>query len=171
MEVTMQLVDSTVDGLEGAPKGWENWHPSCDRSLGGHSCRRTSHGGEVLVSSQRVLIVDPSVDSREVIRTALERRGVAVFEADNARVGAELARQCRPDLVVVDGEVDGRNAASNESTPVDDVALNVPRVVLGKVRRANNRDRCLAKPYQYATLIRTIEELLETASHTQRPAA
>lgn len=124
-----------------------------------------------MVSSQRVLIVDPSVDSREVIRTALERRGVAVFEADNARVGAELVRQCQPDLVVVDGEMDGNMTESNETLPIDDLAGGVPRVVLGKVRRANDTDRFLAKPYQYATLIRTIEELLGTASHTQRPAA
>jgi DNA-binding response OmpR family regulator len=124
-----------------------------------------------LVSNQRVLIVDPSVDSREVIRTALERRGVAVFEADNVQVGAELARQCRPDLVVVDGEMDGSTARLNETTPVDDLAGVVPRVVLGMVRRTNNEDRFLAKPYQYATLIRTIEELLGTARPAQRPAA
>jgi CheY-like chemotaxis protein len=123
-----------------------------------------------LVCGQRVLVVDPSVDSRQVIRLALERQGVAVFEADSVPAGERLARQCRPDLVVVDGEMDG-NANDSAKTSGDGLADSVPRVVLGKARRINNEDRFLAKPYQYATLIRTIEELLETANPAMRPAA
>lgn len=127
-----------------------------------------------MVCGQKVLIVDPSVDSRQVIRLALERQGVAVFEADSVPAGERLARQCRPDLVVVDGEMDGEmNGSANEraKTSGDGLAVSVPRVVLGKVRRPNNEDRFLAKPYHYATLIRTIEELLETANPAMRPAA
>ncbi len=118
---------------------------------------------------QRVLVVDPSAESREVIRTVLERRGVAVVEADNARTGEQLAQQFCPHLVVVDDEsVPNTNT---ETGAGGGAHLDVPRVVLGKLRRTGEADRSLPKPYQYATLIRTIEELLGSASEAQRPAA
>ncbi|MCA9101529.1 MAG: hypothetical protein KDA63_10280 [Planctomycetales bacterium] len=122
-----------------------------------------------MARSRRVLIVDPSIDSREVIRTALERQGVAVFEADSARRGDELMRRCHPDLVVVDGEIDGYSAG--DSCAAWDTAGDIPRVVLGRIKGAATGDRQLSKPYQYSQLIRTIGELLGTHSGAQRPAA
>lgn len=37
-------------------------------------------------------IVDPSADMREVLRTALARRGLPTIEAEAANQGLELAR-------------------------------------------------------------------------------
>ena len=50
--------------------------------------------------SPTVLIVDPSADNREVLRTALARRGLTIFEAEAADRGLELAREHRPDVIV-----------------------------------------------------------------------
>ena len=49
-----------------------------------------------------VLIVDRSEDSREVLRTVLEKRGVRTWEATEARQGVELARQHHPQVIVLD---------------------------------------------------------------------
>ncbi len=55
-------------------------------------------------SRPSVLIVDRSKDSREVLRTVLEKRGVRTWEAAEARRGVELARQHHPQVIVLDLE-------------------------------------------------------------------
>jgi CheY-like chemotaxis protein len=57
-----------------------------------------------LVQKSNVLIVDRSAESREVLKTALERRGMRIFEATDVENGVKLARQHRLDLIVLDLE-------------------------------------------------------------------
>jgi len=113
----------------------------------------------------RVLIVDESADSREVLRTALERRGLRIFEASEARTGLEMAREHHPQVIVLDMEVDSaddptiRTGFGDQSTS-DGSHL----VVLGKIPRKEifpaPREE-VAKPYHYGPLIRKIEGLLD----------
>ena len=56
--------------------------------------------------SPRVLIVDRSRESREVLRTLLERRGATTIEADRPEQAVQLADSLRPDLIVLDAESD-----------------------------------------------------------------
>jgi CheY-like chemotaxis protein len=51
-----------------------------------------------------VLIVDRSAESREVLKTALERLGMRIFEAAGLEDGLKLARAHRLDLIVLDLE-------------------------------------------------------------------
>jgi two-component system alkaline phosphatase synthesis response regulator PhoP len=111
-----------------------------------------------------VLIVDHSEDSREVLRTALERRGVRTLEATEARQGMELARQFHPQVIVLDVDAD---AADDEHIRrqycAESHAHDAYLVLLGRsvdYERALPRDRVVPKPYHYAPLIRTIEALL-----------
>ena len=53
-----------------------------------------------------VLIVDPSADSREVLRMGLRRRGVEIIEASHAEQGLAMIDQHRPQIVVLDVETD-----------------------------------------------------------------
>ena len=112
-----------------------------------------------------VLIVDPSAETREVLQTALLRRGVRAFSADRATAGLELARRHHPDLVVLDLELDD---ASQEdlSAPIAEQCRRdeTPMIVLGSVRRSAPEAsvaQFVAKPYHYAPLVRKIEELLD----------
>ncbi len=121
--------------------------------------------GPALENRHRVLIVDQSEESREVLQTALSRRGLSTYTADAAEQGLSMARQHQPDLVVLDLDVD-ETAADAWSGPLagDGSGDPVPVVLLGGVRR--NRERFpggefVAKPYHYGPLIRKIEELLE----------
>jgi DNA-binding response OmpR family regulator len=52
------------------------------------------------------LVVDRSEDTQEVLQAALERPGVRILAANRAQRGLELARQHRPDLIVLDVELD-----------------------------------------------------------------
>lgn len=116
-----------------------------------------------MFARRSVLIVDQSDETREVLRTALERRGMEIFEASRAEQGLELARQHRPDLIVLDMEmesasVEGISAGFEAASD----ARRTPMVLLGNARRrggAANRE-FVSKPYHYGPLIRRIEELL-----------
>jgi len=114
--------------------------------------------------NHRVLIVDQSEDTREVLRTALERRGVHTLEASGARQGAALARRHHPRVIVLDVE--------SEAADDDDVQAlyeaeskdhDARLVVLGRTHRFEQslpKDRIVPKPYHFAPLIRKIERLL-----------
>ena len=113
--------------------------------------------------SPRVVIVDESDECREVLHTLLASRGVPAIAA-RGREGLELMRQHHPDVVVLDLDAD---AADDDCVrdAFDSEALehHTALVVLGKARRylaALPDGQVLAKPYHYAPLLRTIEQLL-----------
>src|ERR1700676_2391032 len=89
-----------------------------------------------LAARSTVLIVDRSAESREVLRTALELRGVQIFEAARADDGLALARQHRPDMIVLD-----LDAPAPEPDPLgDELAVagsdkEIPILLLGTARR------------------------------------
>jgi hypothetical protein len=60
--------------------------------------------GTVSNCQRSVLIVDRSEETREVLQTVLERRGVRTLAASEPGKAAELARQNQVDLVVLDVE-------------------------------------------------------------------
>jgi CheY-like chemotaxis protein len=114
-------------------------------------------------SPQRVLIVDRSCESREVLRFALERRGVEVLEAEQAEAGLDLLRDQRPQIVVLDLEV----AGEDEQTTFDKfdraAESHAGRMILGKLGMPGDGSRIRAfvnKPYHFAPLVHKIEELL-----------
>ncbi len=109
-----------------------------------------------------VLIVDASDETRDVLQTALERRGVRTMAASQAQQGLALAQQHHPDLIVLDLEIDpcGPDEVATpfaEQSRTDHACL----VLLGNVRRQPvARGEYVVKPYHYAPLIRRIEEIL-----------
>ena len=115
---------------------------------------------------RRVLIVDESDESREVLRTILERRGVEIVEAVEARQGLTLAGSCHPDLIVLDLETLPGGDGDDELRDQFDrqsKCNRTPMVLLGTLRAANGssaRSPVMSKPYHYGPLVRTIEDLL-----------
>jgi CheY-like chemotaxis protein len=141
-----------------------------------------------LIHKSSVLIVDRSAESREVLKTALERRGMRIFEAAGADDGLKLARQHRLDLIVLDLEAAGAadavsdDPASDETISINTAAIRptfaddfaaagrssaarTPMVLLGVARRraslpAEQASQFVAKPYHYGPLILKIEQML-----------
>ncbi len=116
----------------------------------------------------QVLIVNAAEETREVLQTALEHRGLKTAAAVHARQGLSMAKELHPDLVVLDletGEITDDVAAqfAQQATP-DQTSL----VLLGSVRRRNAlpAGEYVAKPYHYAPLIRRIEEILSARRGT-----
>jgi DNA-binding response OmpR family regulator len=121
--------------------------------------------GDTLERKPSVLIVDRSEETCEVLRTALNRRGMQTFTARHATEGVELGRLHKPDLIVLDLEVDDVNL--EQADPpfwVDQAANNTPVILLGTLRRNQQPIRgseIVSKPYHFGPLIRRIEELLK----------
>jgi len=118
----------------------------------------------ILVQPRSVLIVDQSEDTREVLTTALARRGLKTFSASRPRRGLQLARQHRPDLIVLDLEIAGSEGEEVSAPFAEESAANHSALVmLGSVRRRQPSPpvgEFVPKPYHYGSLIRRIEELL-----------
>ena len=115
----------------------------------------------------RVLIVDESADSREVLSTMLARHGATTIEARRPGQAAALADLHQLDLIVFDADSD----PTAEGTGFDDLTAaadcnGTPIVILGTVPRATNlapAGQFLAKPYHYRQLIHKIQDLLDAA--------
>ena len=120
--------------------------------------------GRALAPERSVLVVDRSEETREVLKTALERSGMRIFAAGGKKRGLELARRHQPDLIVLDLELD-------ESTPEEILASFAQQsritqsrmVLLGGLNRKRgglSEGEFVSKPYHYGPLVRRIEELL-----------
>jgi DNA-binding response OmpR family regulator len=113
-----------------------------------------------------VLIVDPSPDNREVLRTALSRRGIRTFEAEAADAGLELAREHHPGVIVLDWESERFDAAAiRQQFLAEATSQESSLIVLGRLRResAFANGQAIEKPYHFAPLIHTIEQLAKAA--------
>ncbi len=61
-------------------------------------------------SSERIIIIDDSQESLEMLTVMLERKGYAVFQALGGRIGLKIAEKAEPDLIILDikmPEMDG----------------------------------------------------------------
>jgi CheY-like chemotaxis protein len=95
-------------------------------------------------TARRVLVVDDERSIRLLCRVNLVASGMEVLEAANGREGLELARQERPDLVLLDvmmPEVDGWTVA--RELAADEQTRDIPIVFL--TARADPADRRLGE--------------------------
>jgi CheY-like chemotaxis protein len=113
------------------------------------------------------LIVDESADNREVLRTVLARRGMAIFEAEETEEGLAMARQHRPDVIVLD--VDGQQgdaATIREQFASQANDREQSLIVLGRIRRGPTftGGHTISKPYHFGPLVEAIERLAAKAA-------
>jgi len=116
---------------------------------------------------KRVLIVDESADSRDVLRTLLERRGATTLEARRPEQALVVADAFCPHLIVLDAESD-HSACGAATNRLREAArrMDAPIVILGTVRDMGggpSSGQFVPKPYQYGQLIRKIDDLLAAA--------
>ncbi len=125
-------------------------------------------------ASPSVLIIDRSEETRAVLETALQRRGIHAFSASRVDRGAALARSQQPDLIVLDLELDRSGSEAVCSKFADGCAAEEPpMLLLGSMRVApsNPQAEIVSKPYHYGALIRKIEEILGMLNRNKRASA
>ena len=96
------------------------------------------------------------------MQTALEHRGLKTLTANRVGQGLAMAQEHRPELIVLDLEIDGGAADDIAAQFAQQSPEQTSLVLLGSVhRRSNNpQGEFVAKPYHYAPLIRKIEAIL-----------
>jgi two-component system cell cycle response regulator DivK len=86
---------------------------------------------EKMLMAPRVLYVEDSIDNLVLVRRVLKAAGFELLEATSAKDGIQMARQCLPDLILMDinmPEMDGLAATrelrrSRELDPIPIIAL------------------------------------------------
>ena len=122
------------------------------------------------MSDSRVLVVDDDADIRLLVRTLLERTGVAVNEAANGRDGMREFHTSRPDLVILDvsmPELDGWQMLERirDMSDVPVLMLTARGDELERVRGLQSgADDYVVKPFGRQELVARVQALLRRAA-------
>jgi CheY-like chemotaxis protein len=118
---------------------------------------------------RRILIVDDNAPSRELIRTVLEKSGYVVNEAADGREGVRLAREVRPDLILMDLQMPALDGFGTlEEIRGDPRFADLPIVALTANAMQGDREKALgagftsylSKPVKLAVLRTELARLL-----------
>lgn len=107
-------------------------------------------------SAPHVLVVDGISDTEAVLKAVLEPRGTHVERTRGTLVSRRQGQSASPHVVVID--LDDETADATASCFGDS-----HRILIGSMKlkaTVEDRDRFLAKPFQYPELLQTIEDLL-----------
>jgi CheY-like chemotaxis protein len=117
----------------------------------------------------RVLVVDDEPDVLLLCRLNLQQRGHELLEASNGRSALELARDRRPDLIVLDLMLPGMTGYEVlETLKGDDRTSDIPVLVLTAKSLRADRERSLGlgavgfltKPFLPSELCELVESLV-----------
>jgi CheY-like chemotaxis protein len=116
--------------------------------------------------SPSVLLVEPSPETREVLATILQLRGLRIFEAEEPQRGLELAREERPDVIVLDYDQLALDGHLQDEFAAETRQPHIGLIVLGTIRPepSATTNRFIAKPFHYGPLVQTIERLVRKAA-------
>jgi two-component system cell cycle response regulator DivK len=118
---------------------------------------------------KRVLIVEDNPQNLKLARLVLSKAGFEVLEATDGEQGVRLAREQRPDLVLMDIQMPGLDGLSAIALLRRDPATAPLKiVVLSALAMKGDRERILgagcdaylAKPFDYKELVATVSGLL-----------
>jgi two-component system cell cycle response regulator DivK len=120
-----------------------------------------------------VLLVEDNEASRDALARRLERRGYTVLLAVDGRQAVALAREAKPDLILMDlglPGIDGWEATAQLKG--DRETERIPIIVLSAHAMSNDRDLALAaggddfdtKPVQFTRLLAKMVMLLERSA-------
>ncbi|HEX8245349.1 MAG TPA: response regulator [Longimicrobium sp.] len=120
-------------------------------------------------SSKTVLLVEDNEDNRTVYRTILEHFGYRVTEARNGEDGVRMAREQRPDLILMDISIpliDGWEATRILKSEPD--TSHIPIIALTAHALATDRQRAqevgcdgyLAKPCEPRRVVAEVQRFI-----------
>jgi len=127
-----------------------------------------------MAQRKTLLIVDDDQDLRGAIAEQLQAEGFDVAEAPTAGDGVRLAREAKPDLILLDvdlPDMDGRDACKRMrqdgvSAPV--IMLTAADTDADEVRGLESgANDYVTKPYRFAVLLARIRTLLRDYEHSE----
>ena len=94
---------------------------------------------------RRLLIADDKVGGRELVRAVLERSGYTVYEAVDGLEALRLARELRPDLIILDLNMPGLDGVEVvQELRLDAEFAIVPMLALTASAMHGDRERAIA---------------------------
>ncbi|MEW5928581.1 MAG: response regulator [Gemmatimonadota bacterium] len=120
-------------------------------------------------SSKTVLLVEDNEDNRTVYRTILEHFGYEVIEARNGEDGVRMAREDRPDLILMDISIpliDGWEATKilkgdPETSTIPIIALTAHALATDRAKAQEvGCDGYLAKPCEPRRVVAEVEKFI-----------
>jgi two-component system cell cycle response regulator DivK len=120
--------------------------------------------------TKRILIVEDQEDNRRILRDLLTSVGYGLIEAVTGPEGVRLAREHRPDLILMDvqlPELDGHEATRQIKAAPE--LRSIPIVVVTSYALSGDEAKALAagadayvtKPFSPRQLLAKVRELLE----------
>ncbi len=119
---------------------------------------------------RRILIVEDTLDNRQIMRDLLTSAGYELIEATDGRAGVAAAVEHRPDLIlmdiqlpVIDGYEATRQIKANPATCAIPIIAVTSYALSGDETkaRAAGCDRYVAKPFSPRQLLATVRGILQ----------
>ena len=127
--------------------------------------QRAGGNGEV----KKILVVDDSADTREMMAKLLELERFAVVTAEDGRAGLNVAESERPDLIITDINMPVLNGLEMISLlrrqswftniPILAITAYGSNIALDAIDAG--ADRAMTKPVEFDSLIEGIRQLLQ----------
>lgn len=127
----------------------------------------------------KILIIDDEPKITFALMTRLEAQGYSVFHAINGLAGVEAAAIHEPDAIILDirmPDIDGYETCTRirrlprlAEVPVIFLSANVQDEAVVKAMDAGG-DRFIGKPYESASILQAIEQLINPDSSKEQAA-
>ena len=119
---------------------------------------------------KKILIVDDRSEVRELVEVTLKSEDYRILQANNGKQAVEIAREQKPDLVLMDimmpGEIDGTEAArilkNDPATRGIVIIMLTSKGQKEDIKKgyAAGADDYFIKPFSPLDLIKKVEEIL-----------
>ena len=121
------------------------------------------------MKNKTILIIEDDVLNMKLLKSILRLKNFAILEAENAEVGIQLARDNKPDLILMDIQLPGMDGV--EATKLilnDDKLKNTPIIAISSFAMECDKDYALTagvkeyvtKPIDKNNLINTIYDYI-----------
>jgi len=123
------------------------------------------------MSERTVLYVEDNEYNRKIVRQLLSRSPYRLIEAMDGESGVELARQQRPDLILMDVQLPKMSGLdATQALKADTRTSQIPIIVITSYALSGDREKAikagasgyLAKPYSPRELLALIQQFLPT---------
>lgn len=118
----------------------------------------------------KILVVEDNEENRDALSRRLQRRGFVVLLAADGKIGLDVTRAEKPDLILMDmnmPELDGWEATRRLKAEPE--SQNIPVIALTAHAMQGDRERALevgcsdyhTKPVEFPKLLSQIESILQ----------
>ena len=121
------------------------------------------------MKNKTILIIEDDVLNMKLMGSVLQLKNFAVLEAENAEVGIQLAREHKPDMILMDIQLPGMDGVEATKFILNDSELKkIPIIAVSSFAMESDKDYALTagvkeyitKPINKKNLIKAIDKYL-----------